>query len=289
MRISNSIVGLFLVSQLGNLSAQNLASVSGVEIPSLIKVQGDTSTSRPAFAAQNVATLESGTSIRRALESVVDLGSMADSSPCPPNPIDALSGIPGTSGEEMKQGLAMISAVYREVGKPEQAANCANISLSVEERIKLDPSKLLEVVASEIGANPACVCEIVKAAITSSDADVACVVSIVEVSIVQSPETMRIAAQCAIASVPESIYGVQAVLTKLDPNGGDSGASSKSAKDGKSGIAAAANTVAALANPLDFPGTGPVGPNVGGHLGIPLIPPLLPVIVSPPVTDVNPR
>ena len=137
---------------------------------------------------------------------------------------------------------------------------------------------------SEVAANPSCVCEVVKAAIKASDADVVTVVSIVEVAIVQAPESMRIAAQCAIAAVPESIDEVQALLTKLDPNGGDgdiSAKSSKSAKDAKGGVAFD-NPVAVVANPLDFPGGG-LGPTLTP--GVPLTPP---IIVSPPVTVVNP-
>ena len=46
---------------------------------------------------------------------------------------------------------------------------------------------------------------------------------------------------------------VQAVLAKLDPNRGESGDSAKSAKDAKAPV----GEVAAMPNPLDFPGQGP--------------------------------
>lgn len=313
MRTSNLVACLSAIGLLGQVSAQNLiggsrlpevasklanidpgqdrgfsadSSVAGVhDVPALRKVRGEANEQNPVFVAQSVANLDSQSPNRSNLEAVVDLNLLREPSPFLKIPVSAAGGT-GVSGEVMRKGLAMISAVYRETGKAEKAADCSSISLSVEQRIKLDTSKLLEIVGSEVAANPSCVCEIVKAAIKGSDADAATVVSIVEVSIGQAPESMRIAAQCAIAAVPESIDRVQALLTKLDPNGGDGGTSSKSAKDAKGGVAAVETPVAAMANPLDFPGGGP-GPRVLNP-GVPLLPPRLPVIVSPPVTSVNP-
>ncbi len=316
MKTTSPFVSLMALSLLGNLSAQDLTSAHRPpeasnklensdssqdrgfsiespgarvdEVPTLKKVRGDSS-QKPVFAAQSLATLDSQLPTRRNLESVVDLDLLRAPSPSRKIMVSASGGDSGISSDVMKNGLAMISAVYRESGKPEKTADCSTVSLSVEERIKLDTSKLLEIVGSEVAANPTCVCEIVKSAIKASDVDVAGVVSIVEVTINEAPESMRIAAQCAIAAMPESIDGVQALLTKLDPNGGDSGTSSKSskdAKDAKNAIGAVTSPVAALANPLDFPGKTPVPPNVGG---IPLIPPQFPVIITPPVTEVNPR
>ena len=279
-----------VANQLGNADpgqdrgfAAESSVASLVEVPALRKVRGEAVEQNPVFLAQSVANLDSQLPNSRNLETVIDLNLLREPSPFLKIPVSA-SGGPGVSGDVIKKGLAMISAVYRENGKSERVANCSSISLSVEQRIKLDTSKLLEIVESEVAANPSCICEVVKAAIKASDADVPTVVSIVQVAIVQAPESMRIAAQCAMAAVPESIDGVQALLTKLDPNGGDGGMSSKSAKsakDAKGGVAAE-NPVAAIANPLDFPGGG-VGPRLTP--GKPLIPP---VIVSPPVTIVNP-
>jgi hypothetical protein len=87
---------------------------------------------------------------------------------------------------------------------------------------------------------------------------------------------MRLIAQCAIAAAPDALTDVQAVLAKLDPNSGEAGDSGKSAKGAK----APAGEVAAMPNPLDFPGKGPVRP---------LFPIFPPVIINPPnVTVVNP-
>ena len=133
---------------------------------------------------------------------------------------------------------------------------------------------MLEVVESEVAANPSCACEIVKTAIKASDADVELVVAIVETSINVAPDSMRIVSQCAIAAMPEAIAAVQALLAKLDPNAGDaahSAKSSKSAKGSKSAKVAVAATVI-TPNPLDLP---------------PPFPPV-PPIITVPVTDVNP-
>jgi hypothetical protein len=92
---------------------------------------------------------------------------------------------------------------------------------------------------------------------------------------------MRMISQCAIATMPESVAEVQALLAKLDPNSGDSDVySSKSAKDSTDSKDAKDSKVAAIVappipNPLDLPPTYP-----------PIIP--LPPIVTPPVTNVNP-
>jgi hypothetical protein len=311
MRTLSLIATLSAIGPLSQLSAQNLTGAnrlpevgnkwsnndpgqdrgfvadssvtSLIEVPALRKVCGEAVQQNPVFVAQNFANLDSQLANPRHLETVIDLNLLREPSPFVKIPVSA-SGGAGVSDDVMKKGLAKISAVYRENGKTEQAADCSSISLSVEQRIKLDTSKLLEIVETEVAANPSCVCEVVKAAIKASDADVVTVVSIVEVAIAQAPESMRIAAQCAIAAVPESIDGVQALLTKLDPNGGDgvySAKSSKSAKGSKAGVASD-NPVAAMADPLDFPGGG-IGPRLTP--GLPFIPP---VIITPSVTVVDP-
>ena len=310
MRTLSLLATLSVIAPLTNLSAQNLTGAnrlpeagnkwghsdqgqergfeadssvtSLVEVPALRKVSGEVVEQNPVFVAQSVANLESQSVKPRPVEAVIDLNILRERSPFVKIPVSA-SGGAVASGDVMKKGLAMISAVYRETGKSEPAADCSSISLSVEQRIKLDTAKLLEIVESEVSANPSCVCEVVKAAIKASDADVATVVSIVEVAISRAPESMRIASQCAIAAVPESIDAVQALLTKLDPNGGDGGMSAKSSKSAKDANAAVASEepVAAIANPLDYPGGG-LGPRIVP--GVPFIPPG----IVPPVTKVNP-
>ncbi len=183
----------------------------------------------------------------------------------------------------IKEELAVISAAYRESGTPE--SNCPNVSLSVEQRIKLDPSSTLEVVEVELKANSACACEVVKSAIKASDADVPMVVAIVETSIISAPETMNIASQCAIAAMPEALASVQALLAKYDPNAGETGRSAKSSKSSKDAKSTIMDSVASMPSPLDFPGGH--GGNPPGPGPIPIPPPPPPIVV-PPVTTPGP-
>jgi hypothetical protein len=162
------------------------------------------------------------------------------------------------------------------------AVDCIALSVSVKSAVASDQSKVLEIVSSEVAAAPTCACEVVKAAIEGSKANTQTVAAIVESAATAAPDQMRLVSQCAVAVAPDSLAAVQAVIAKLDPNLGESG---KSAKDSK----APAGEVAAMPNPLDFPGQGPVGPTPGGPGGMPLIPQLPPVIIAPPdVSNVNP-
>lgn len=140
-------------------------------------------------------------------------------------------------------------------------SGCNHIATSVKTLLDSDRSKILEIVANQILAAPDCACEVVKAAIQESKADVETVASIVDAAIMVSPDNMRLIAQCAVGVAPDSVLVVQKILTKYDPNG-------------QSG------QTTALGNPLNFPGRGPVRPQ------FPLIPPV--IINSPNVSQVNP-
>jgi len=165
------------------------------------------------------------------------------------------------------------------------AVDCIALSLSVKAAVAAEQSKVLEVVSNEVGNAPACACEIVKAAIEGSKANLQTVAAIVEAAATAAPDQMRLVAQCAVAVAPDALAAVQAVVAKLDPNLGESGASAKSAKSAKT----AGGEVASMPNPLDFPGLGPIGPTPGGPGGMPLFPTLPPTIVEPPnVSNVNP-
>ncbi len=163
------------------------------------------------------------------------------------------------------------------------AVDCIALSVTITNTVKNDKSKVLEVVSKEVGAAPACSCEIVKAAIEASAAEVKTVAAIVEAASVAAPEQMRLISQCAVAVAPDALAAVQAVMAKLDPNLGEKGTSAKGAKS-------PVGEVANAGNPLDFPGQGPVGPTPGGPGGYPLIPTIPPVVIAPPdVSNVNPR
>jgi len=163
--------------------------------------------------------------------------------------------------------------------------DCLKLSLSVKAVVAAEQSKVLEIVTNEVAAAPACACEVVKAAIEGAAAKPETVAAIVEAAATTAPEQMRMISQCAVAVAPDALVQVQAVIAKLDPNRGES-ANAKGAKDAK----APAGEVAAMPNPLDFPGQGPVGPVAGGPGGSPLIPVCPPIIINPPkVTDTDPH
>lgn len=179
--------------------------------------------------------------------------------------------------------LSALSAILVSAAPAE--VDCLQLSLTVKAAVAAEQSKVLEIVSTEVAIAPGCACEIVKAAIEGSSAKPKTVAAIVEAAITAAPDQMRLIAQCAVAVAPDALAEVQAVLAKFDPNSGEAGISAKSAKDSK----APAGEVAAMPNPLDFPGQGPIGPTPGGPGGTPLIPVFPPVIINPPdVTNVDP-
>jgi len=159
------------------------------------------------------------------------------------------------------------------------APDCLALAARVKAAVTAEPAKVLQIVAAEVAANESCACEVVKSAILASQADVALVASIVETAATTAPDQMRLVSQCAMAVAPDSLAAVQAVLTKLDPSAGE-GASG--AKGGKGGMEKGPiQEVAAVPNPLDFPGFPPVG------RGTPLMIPIPPVIIIPDATDTS--
>jgi len=253
------------------------------EVPASTKAQGSLPDAKPVYAAQNVRTLESQIPSQRNVESVVDLSVLR-------NPSAYRKVAVSTGGQPyevltdgLETGLAMISAVYRESGKSNKTADCLAISLAVEQQTKLDVAKVLEIVEAEVSANPTCACEIVKAAIKASEADVQLVVAITETAITAAPDSMRIVSQCAIATMPESIAEVQALLARIDPNSGDgdiysSKGSSKDTGDSKDSKDAKGAKVASI--------TAPNLPDPLDRLYLPPPPP--PIIYPKPVSEVNP-
>jgi len=148
----------------------------------------------------------------------------------------------------------------------------------LQDKISRNPAEVVAIVAEEAAGHPKDVCDIVKIAIEASSADVPVTARIVEAAALAQPESMRLAAQCAMAVMPDALVEIQAVLAKLDPAGG-SGGSDKDAKDAKD--AKVAEVASAISpNPLDRP--------PGPPPGIPdIIPPGGPPEEIPPVTDVE--
>jgi hypothetical protein len=181
-----------------------------------------------------------------------------------------------------KIGLILFAAAMG-VAPVGASVDCLALSVAVKHAASANQSAVLELVAKEVSLSPECACEVVKAAIEGVNADAKTVAAIVQAAATVAPEQMRLISQCAVATAPDSLAEVQAVIARLDPNLGES-AGAKSAKSGKE----PAGEVAAMPNPLDFPGQGPVGPTPGGPGGSPLIPTRPPINVIPPVTPPGP-
>lgn len=275
------------VEDLGNADPSSFASdkfLSGVyQLPEVRKTQADLSETAPLFVNQDPLTLSDRRSTARRVENVLDLSVLRETSAY--RHADRIKiKVSDAQATGIQAGLAELAAAYRQPGDSSDSADCPSVAMSVEQRIKLDPSEVLSIVESEIGANPNCACEIVKMAIKASGADEALVGDITEVAITAAPQSMRMISQCAIAAMPEALASVQAVLAKLDPNSGDtssskgakSAKSSKSGKDAKAAIASEVTPPVEPPNPLDLP--------------VPIYPPLPPPPYIPPpeVTDPNP-
>ena len=155
--------------------------------------------------------------------------------------------------------------------------DCLKLSVSVKHAVAAKPATVLEIVEKEVSANPDCACDVVKAAIQASKADSKTVAAIVETAATSAPDKMRLISQCAVAVAPEALADVQGVISRLEPNKGESGYSSKGGKNPQVEVKPAWN-------PLDFPGQGPVGPTPGGAPALPPgLPPVIPPVIVPPV------
>ncbi|GAA5478891.1 hypothetical protein [Haloferula helveola] len=153
--------------------------------------------------------------------------------------------------------------------KPVDCSPIAARTQTTAERATVDPIELLKLVDKEVAAYPDCACEVVRAAIIGTNCDDAIVGYVVETAVRAAPEHMRLIAQCAIATAPDSLTRVQEVLSRLDPAAGKEGKSAKSAK----GKGIEVKPAATPPNPLDIPRIE--------------IPPIPPVIVPPPSTPTD--
>ncbi len=266
---NNKVVGLDSADSPSFASDKSLSGV--YQLPTVRKSEGDLYENAPVFVSQDALTLSTRRSANRKTESVLDLSALREPSAYRNASLIKIK-VSDSQASGIQAGLAEISAAYNEPGKATSAADCESVTLSVSHRIQIDPSKVLEIVESEIAANANCACEIVKISIKASGADESLVGDITEVAITAAPQSMRLISQCAIAAMPEALPAVQAVLAKLDPNRGDSSYSAKDSKSGKDAVAAIVSPPVAPPNPLDLP---------------PLVfPP--PYIPPPEVTDPNP-
>ena len=244
-------------------------------LPTIRKSKADLTETAHVFAKQDTLTLGLNHGAPRRIESIVDLTILQETSAYRAADRIKLK-VSDVQASGIQAGLAELSAAYHKPGEKTDSADCESVALSVGQRIRMDAAEVLEIVESEIGANPNCACDIIKKAIKASVADVSLVADIVEVAITAAPESIRMISQCAIAAMPEALTAVQAVLAKLDPNSGDTSGSSKGSKSSKSGkdeVAAIISSPPELPNPLDR---------------LPPLPPLPPPPQPPPVTNPNP-
>lgn len=112
-----------------------------------------------------------------------------------------------------------------------EPVDCDPIASSVTRGVQADKSEVLNIVSRQVGQAPTCACEIVKAAIASSEADNDLIGQIVETAINAAPNQANLIAQCATAEAPDAIVQINNAVA----NAG--------ATPGLGGL-----------NPLDFPG-----------------------------------
>ncbi|MDG2399951.1 MAG: hypothetical protein P8M04_05215 [Akkermansiaceae bacterium] len=129
-------------------------------------------------------------------------------------------------------------------------ADSVKLSKAVRVAVAADSSKVLEVVAANLAANESCACEIVKAAIVASDADKKLVAEIVNTAILAAPSQIRIITQCAMATAPDAVSNIQAIVERYDAAGGE-GHSAKGGLADEKGVISPPE--ADGPNPLDYP------------------------------------
>ena len=255
--------------------AESLDSPSASDRPAWRVDPGSAST-RIAPAGQP----ESPPAIVIPVQNPATLGTADELGSVPRGPAtDGAESLPGwmqrTWPGQMTVAMALVAAGVEHDGSAaesaqdaalDQGSECFSLALRVGQKIKDDPNSLLETVAAEVSSNPGCACEVVKSALTAASPDSDTVAQVVEAAAIASPESLRIVAQCAIAVRPESLPKVQAILARLDPNGGSAGKGG--AKDAKATIEKA--VLQPPPDPLDR---------------IIIVPPPPP---PPPVTDPNP-
>jgi hypothetical protein len=185
----------------------------------------------------------------------------------------------------MKRTLTHAALALTLITLPALAAedtDCYELSMTVSKAVTASPDLVLVTVQQQVAANPACSCEVVKAAIVASEADRQLVGQIVSTAVEAAPENLRIIAQCAIAVAPDALPEVQAVLAQLDPQGGETGSAkggyakggyAKGAKGGKDVVPI---VEVKPASPLDGPYLVP---------GIPFIHP--PFQTPPSISDIG--
>ncbi|MCX6856768.1 MAG: hypothetical protein NTV80_17905 [Verrucomicrobia bacterium] len=102
-----------------------------------------------------------------------------------------------------------------------QSGACDDISRDVASAVQKDPSKVLMVVEDALVINEACSCEIIKAAITASNADAALVNQIVQTAISVAPKMSGVIMDCATSVSPGAVAPNSGQMTAVTASGKD--------------------------------------------------------------------
>ncbi|MDE0836541.1 MAG: hypothetical protein OSA84_09345 [Akkermansiaceae bacterium] len=171
------------------------------QLPVIQKSKADLSETAPVFVSQDALTLSPHHRSEPNVESVLDLSFIQETSAYRTADRIKLK-VSDEQASGIQAGLTQISAAYQQPAQATNSADCPSVTMSVEQRIKIDPSRVLEIVESEVAANPNCACEIVKISINASGADESLVADITEVAITSAPESIWMISQCAIVTPP---------------------------------------------------------------------------------------
>lgn len=102
-----------------------------------------------------------------------------------------------------------------------QIGACGEISRDVSSAIQKDPTKVLMIVEDALVINEACSCEIIKAAITASQADAVLVNQIIQTAISIAPKMSGVIMDCATSVSPGAITASSQQLTATTASGKD--------------------------------------------------------------------
>jgi hypothetical protein len=99
-------------------------------------------------------------------------------------------------------GLALVAASFAGAAFAGAPSNCDKIAQDVRESVEKSPSKVLMIVEDALVINETCACEVVKAALIASKADVTLGNQIVQTAVAVAPKMTPIIIECANTVVP---------------------------------------------------------------------------------------
>ena len=101
------------------------------------------------------------------------------------------------------------------------AADCEDVARIVTSQIEEKPENVLIVVEDAMATHDKCACEIVKAAIVTSQANEKLVGEIVFTAVISSEKMAPTIAECAISVAPDSASQIRGALKRALSDGGD--------------------------------------------------------------------